>query len=147
MNDERALIAEACSRDTSRTRLAQLVGSDSRAVRVAALSNPVFDIRELALLTHADDVQLSEDALDAVIARGGEFQYVMWDEPRAMELVPLRLTETKDGSYVVSDSAFEAFMRGWNSATAEVVAFGVADRKSILSLYLETDVQDPDRTH
>lgn len=142
--DERALIAEASSIDTAPSRLRELAAGSSRSVRIAALANHTFDIRELAQLIGSNDVDMSEDAIDAVIARPREFHHIVWDERAALDLVPIRLTEKLDGSYVVSDAAFETFMRGWDSAAAATVAFDVADRASILSLFLREDGDESD---
>lgn len=136
MTDETAALAEASDPTTTPERLRELANGDSTAVRTAALSNPKFDIREVSQWIGTNDPNVSESAVDAVIARGPEFQYVMWDEPKVMELVPLRLMDTENGKYVIDDATFKAFMTGWNTATAQRVDFDRQHRGTIVETYL-----------
>jgi hypothetical protein len=144
MTDEQALIAEASDVHTPPRRLHQLIDHPNKAVKFAALANPSFDIRELAMRLNVRDSDDVETAIDAIIARPQEFQYVTWDEPRALDLVPARLTEKLDGMFVVSDETFEAFARGWSSATAAAIAFDIMDRASIVDLFLHEEFADED---
>jgi len=137
VTNETAELAEASDPTTTPGRLREIADGGSSVARTAALSNPRFDIREVSQWIAANDPAVSESAVDAVIARGPEFQYVMWDEPQVMKLVPLRLTETEDGKYVVDNAIFRAFMTGWSSAIAQQVDFDGQDRRSILEIYLK----------
>jgi small ligand-binding sensory domain FIST len=53
-----------------------------------------MSIPELAGTLNATDPDLGELALEAVVARGAEFQYVVADAPQARDLVPMRLTRS-----------------------------------------------------
>ena len=144
MTDEQALIAEALDIATPTRRLEELIDHSSRTVKVAALANPRHDIRRLATMLNTSGADVRDAAIDAIIARPREFQYVVWDEPRALELIPARLTTKADGDYIVRDDAFEAFARGWNSATAAAISFDVMERESIVNLLLHEDFADED---
>lgn len=108
-------------------------------MRLTALSNPSFDIRELAMWVGDPDAGTSEVALDAVIARPRELQYVVWDEPRLVDLLRMRLTDKENSEYVISDQVFKSLMTGWNSAVAATIAFDITDRTSIIELYIDVD--------
>lgn len=47
------------------------------------------------MLLEAADPELSENAVDAVIARPRGFGQIVWDDPAALQLIPTRLTEPR----------------------------------------------------
>ena len=136
MRDEPKRLNEASDLRTSAARLLDLAADSSHDVRVTAMTNPALPISDLAHLTSSDDPGIAESALDAVIGRGSEFQYLVWEEPAVMTRVALRLIETIDERYVVSATRFEAFLRGWNSELAAATDFETTDRLAILDRYL-----------
>lgn len=127
-------LAAAADPATATSRLQELAFDEYADVRLTAMTNRAYPIEELAGNLAATNVHYSDTAVDAAIARADQFHEVLWHESaRALVLVPMRLTETEDDRYVVSDDAFEAVIRAWDPEIAERSDFAHDDRREIVA--------------